>query len=118
MAYVFGSPSEKKCQSSLIFYCKIPILCQSSAISAKILLVMFDRTVEFRELCIQIVSVLRLIIQHTSVFTASLISECEASGAQAIHSTTCSCSRNSALHSLVAVTQTLTVCNKEKNPRN
>jgi hypothetical protein len=61
---------------------------------------------------------LRLIIYHTSVLTASLISECEASGAQAIHSTTCSCSRNSALHSLVAVTQTLTVCNIEQNPGN
>ena len=59
-----------------------------------------------------------LIIYHTSVLTASLISECEASGAQAIHSTTCSCSRNSALHSLVAVTQTLTVCNIEQNPGN
>jgi hypothetical protein len=29
IAYGFGDPSEKKCQSSLIFYCKIPILCQS-----------------------------------------------------------------------------------------
>lgn len=28
ITYVFGSPSEK-CQSSLIFLCKIPILCQS-----------------------------------------------------------------------------------------
>jgi hypothetical protein len=27
IAYGFGGPSEKKCQSSLIFYCKIPILC-------------------------------------------------------------------------------------------
>jgi hypothetical protein len=26
IAYGFGGPSEKKCQSSLIFYCKIPIL--------------------------------------------------------------------------------------------
>jgi hypothetical protein len=44
--------SWKKCQSSLIFYCKIPILCQSSAKSAQILLVMSDRTDTFRELCI------------------------------------------------------------------
>jgi hypothetical protein len=29
IAYGLGSPSEKKCQSPLIFYCKIPILCQS-----------------------------------------------------------------------------------------
>ena len=34
----------KKRQSSLIFYCKIPILCQSLAKSAQILLVMSDRT--------------------------------------------------------------------------
>ena len=43
----------KKWQSSLIFYCKIPILCQSFAKSAQILLVMSDRTDTFRELCIQ-----------------------------------------------------------------
>ena len=51
IAYGFGGPSEKKCQSSLIFYCKIPILCQSLAKSAQILLVMSDRTDTFRELC-------------------------------------------------------------------
>jgi hypothetical protein len=44
IAYGFGGPSEKKCQSSLIFYCKIPILCQSFAKSSQILLVMSDRT--------------------------------------------------------------------------
>jgi hypothetical protein len=37
----------KKCQSSIIFYYKIPILCRSLAKSAHILLVM---TKEFREL--------------------------------------------------------------------
>ena len=52
IAYGFGGPSEKKCQSLLIFYCKIPILCQSLAKSAQILLVMSDRTDTFRELCI------------------------------------------------------------------
>ena len=52
IAYGFGGPSEKKCQSSLIFYCKIPILCQSLAKYAKILLVMSDRTDTFRELCL------------------------------------------------------------------
>jgi hypothetical protein len=41
----------KKCQSSLIFYCKIPILCQSLAKSPQILLVMSDRTDTLRELC-------------------------------------------------------------------
>ena len=51
IAYGFGGPSEKKCQSSLIFCCKIPILCQSLAKSAQILLVMSDRTDTFRELC-------------------------------------------------------------------
>jgi hypothetical protein len=40
----------KKCQSSLIFYCKIPVLCQSLAQSAQILLVMSDRTDTFHEL--------------------------------------------------------------------
>jgi hypothetical protein len=40
----------KKCQSSLIFCCKISILCQSLAKSAQILLVMSDRTDKFREL--------------------------------------------------------------------
>ena len=49
---VFGGPSGKKCQSSLIFWCKIPILCQSLAKSAQILLVMSDRTDKFRELWI------------------------------------------------------------------
>ena len=34
----------KECQSSLIFYCKIPNLCQSLEKSAQILLVMSDRT--------------------------------------------------------------------------
>ena len=34
----------KECQSSLIFYCKIPNLCQSLVKSAQILLVMSDRT--------------------------------------------------------------------------
>ena len=38
----------KKCQSSLIFYCKIPILCQAK--SAQILLVKSDRTDKFLEL--------------------------------------------------------------------
>ena len=40
----------KKCQSSLIFYCKIPILCQSLAKSVQILLVVSDRTDTFRVL--------------------------------------------------------------------
>ena len=55
IAYGFGGPSEKKCQFSLIFHCKIhtctvPILCQYLAKSAQILLVMSDRTDEFHEL--------------------------------------------------------------------
>ena len=36
-----------KCQSSLIFCCKIPILCQSLERSAQIVLVMSDRNDEF-----------------------------------------------------------------------
>ena len=43
---------------------------------------------------------------------ASLMQGSAFSGAQAMHSTTCSCSRSSALHSLVATTHTRTVCNK------
>ena len=35
---------KKKCQSSLIFYCKIPILCQSLSKCAQMLLVISDRT--------------------------------------------------------------------------
>ena len=31
IAFGFGGPSEKNAKSSLIFYCKIPILCQSLA---------------------------------------------------------------------------------------
>ena len=50
MGLVVGGPSEKYCQTSLIFYCKIPILCQSLAKSAQILLVIFDRIEDFREL--------------------------------------------------------------------
>jgi hypothetical protein len=37
---------DKKCQSSIIFYCKIPTLCQPSAKSSQILLVMSDSTDE------------------------------------------------------------------------
>jgi hypothetical protein len=49
IAYGFVVLVKKKCQS-LIFYCKIPILCQSLANFAQILLVMSDRTDEFHEL--------------------------------------------------------------------
>jgi hypothetical protein len=51
---VFGGPSEKKCQSSLIIYCKIPILCQSLAKYAQILLVMSDRTDTFQLITLNI----------------------------------------------------------------
>jgi hypothetical protein len=40
----------KKMSVLINFYCKIPILCQSLAKSAQILLVMSDRTDTFREL--------------------------------------------------------------------
>jgi len=50
IAYGFGDPTEKKCQSSLFLYYKIPILCQSLTKSAHILLIMSDRTDTFREL--------------------------------------------------------------------
>jgi hypothetical protein len=50
IAYGFGDPSEKKCQSSLIFYCKIPILCQSLAKSDQSLMVLSNRNDKFREL--------------------------------------------------------------------
>jgi hypothetical protein len=53
-------PSENYCQSSFIFYCKIPILCQSLAKSAQILLVMSDRTDTFRELWV--LSILKCVI--------------------------------------------------------
>ena len=57
-SHMCGGPSEKKCQSSLIFYCKISILCQSLAIFnvqlyAHILLVISDRTDKFREFSVQ-----------------------------------------------------------------
>ena len=51
ITYEFGGPSEKKCQFSLIFYCKISIVCQSLAKSAQILLVMSDWSDKFHELC-------------------------------------------------------------------
>ena len=50
MSFGFGNPSEKKCQSSLIFYCNIPRLRQSLGKSTQILMVTFDRTDNFREL--------------------------------------------------------------------
>ena len=50
MSFGFGSPSEKKCQFSLIFYCNIPRLRQSLGKSAQILMVTFDRTDNFRKL--------------------------------------------------------------------
>lgn len=51
---------------------------------------------------------------HTSDPVASRMVGWAESGAQAIHSTTCSCSRSSALHSLEAVTQTRTVWSLEQ----
>ena len=49
IVYWFSGPGEKNCQSSLIFYCKIPILCQSLVKSSPILLFTSDRTDKFRE---------------------------------------------------------------------
>ena len=40
----------KKCQSSIIYYCKLPILYQSFAKFGPFLMVMSDRTDTFREL--------------------------------------------------------------------
>lgn len=51
---------------------------------------------------------------HTSEPVASRMVGWALSGAQAIHSTTCSCSRNSALHSFEATTQTRTVWSLEQ----
>lgn len=53
-------------------------------------------------------------VPSTSEPVASRMVECAFSGAQAMHSTTCSCSRNSALHSLEATTQTRTVWSFEQ----
>lgn len=50
----------------------------------------------------------------TSDPVASDMVEYELSGAQEMHSTTCSCSRSSALHSFVATTQTRTVWSLEQ----
>ena len=64
----------KKCQSSLIFYCKIPILCQSLSESAQILLVMSDRTDTFRELCVFIlISSDKLQYSSGTVFSSWLL---------------------------------------------
>lgn len=54
-------------------------------------------------------------INHsTSDPVASEMEEYELSGAQEMHSTTCSCSRSSALHSFVATTHTRTVWSLEQ----
>ena len=50
IAFGFGGPSEKKWQSSLISYCKIPNLCQSLAKFHQNLPVMSDRTDKIHEL--------------------------------------------------------------------
>ena len=52
----------KKMSVLINFYCKIPNLCQSSAKSSQILLVMSDRTDKFRELCYIIAKITEQII--------------------------------------------------------
>ena len=59
---------------SLIFYCKIPILCQSLAKSAQILPGMSDGTDTFRELCIK-GSPCGIWYPHTLEFTISFSQE-------------------------------------------
>ena len=71
IAYRFGGPSEKKCRPSLIFYCKIPILCQPLTISVKILLVISDRTDKFRELWLIMCDdyiIFKILDHHTRIF--------------------------------------------------
>lgn len=56
-------------------------------------------------------------MRHTSMLAASQTYGYDDSGAQAMHSMTCSCSRSSALHSPVATTQTRTVWSLEELAR-
>ena len=84
IAYGFGGPIEKKCQSSLIFSCKIPILSLVSVLSKifQILWVISDRMDKFCELQDYLFKfmnnfvfkfLIRLIIRRTSMIICIIL---------------------------------------------